>query len=58
MGKKLVVPKYEQLILDIAVMNAEQLETVIRCARKMLVDMKPRAPRKPKTVKPIQEKAS
>lgn len=52
MSKKITLPKYEQMILDIGTMNQEQLETVIRCAKRMLADLRPRVTRKKKAPEP------
>lgn len=57
MSKKVTLPRYEQMILDVAGMKPEELEILISCAKVRLSQLKPRAPRKSKP-KPVQEKAS
>jgi len=53
--KRVVIPKYEQLILDIGGMSAEQLTALINIAKVALRQKQPRV-RKPKAVQ--QEKSS
>ncbi len=54
MSKKVVLPRYEQMIVDVAQMPIDQLEQIIRIAKATLAQKRPRV-RKPKAV---AEKAS
>ena len=49
MSRKIQLSTYEQMILDIGSMTAAELESILKCAKVRLAQMKPKATRKKKT---------
>ena len=49
MSRKVTLSTYEQMILAIGGMTAPELESILKCAKVRLVQMRPKAARKKKT---------
>lgn len=56
MGKRVSLPAYEQMLLNLGAMNVVELTNLLNCVKVALRQKQPRAPRKQKPV--VQEKAS
>jgi hypothetical protein len=58
MPKKITLPSYERMIMEIGGMSIAQLTVLIDCAKVALARLQPKTARKKRTVGQIQEKAS
>lgn len=48
MSRKITLPPYEQMLLQMGSFSAEQLDNVVKCAKVRLAQMQPKAARKAK----------